>query len=396
MTDKKNSPEEIIKISNAVIYETKGEYVNFLEEEIIRGTWESLSYEAIATKVGISEGHVRNTASALWQWLSEGLRRLGIFKEKKITKNNFKCIMIAKKEQIASLLKDAASQTEIDSFIPVETFPVKLKPSIASTIPFQLPETALSADSQVYVGRIEQQKESQSAIDAPGGLVKIEGAKKTGKTSLLLRSLDYAKKKQYQTVYLDFHLVDNNIILNLEKLLKWLCASTSLQLDRPNQIDDFWDEIFGSKTSCTLYFEEYLLSKSDRPIVLALDKVDYLFADIDLALDFFGLLRAWFDKSSHNDLWKKLRLILVYCENKLPLNAKQSPFNIGTTILLSDFSPDEIKELALKYSIVLNDREVRDLIRVVGSLPYDVHRLIYKFAKQPQNFREFLKNYPID
>ena len=393
MRKKTSLTEDILKLSNEVIYQARGEYCNFLEEEIVRGAWERSSYEVIAAKVGISEGHVRNTASALWQRLSEGLKTLGVLEKEKVTKNNFKILMAAIKAEIASRL-EAHIDREAESVTPpMEELPQKSRKTIETKILFKLPESALAADSQFYISRMPQENESRAAIESPGGLVKIEGSKKTGKTSLLMRTLDYAAKQEYRTVYLDFHLVDREIIINLEKLLKWLCANISFRLNIPNQVDEYWDDIFGSKTSCTLYFEEHLLRGSDRPILLALDKVDYLFADIDVALDFFGLLRAWFDKTSHDDLWKKLRLVLVYCENKLPLDAKQSPFNVGATIVLSDFTSEQIRELAYKYSIIWNENDIERVMKIVGGQPYLVHRLIYDFANQNQSLYQFLSNY---
>ena len=392
MIKKTSLTEDILKLSNEVIYQARGEYFNFLEEEIVRGAWERSSYEAIAAKVGISEGHVRNTASGLWQRLSEGLKTLGVLEKEKVTKNNFKILIAATKAEIASRL-EAHIDREAESVTPPQELPQKSRKTIETKILFKLPESALAADSQFYISRMPQENESRAAIESPGGLVKIEGSKKTGKTSLLMRTLDYAAKQEYRTVYLDFHLVDREIIINLEKLLKWLCANISFRLNIPNQVDEYWDDIFGSKTSCTLYFEEHLLRGSDRPILLALDKVDYLFADIDVALDFFGLLRAWFDKTSHDDLWKKLRLVLVYCENKLPLDAKQSPFNVGATIVLSDFTSEQIRELAYKYSIIWNENDIERVMKIVGGQPYLVHRLIYDFANQNQSLYQFLSNY---
>ncbi|MGF1487621.1 MAG: AAA-like domain-containing protein [Prochloraceae cyanobacterium] len=387
-----NLTEEILTLTNEVIYQVRGAYFNFLEEEIVRGAIERLNYEEIALKAGISEGHIRNTASTLWQKLSLGLNELGVLQQEKVNKNTLKFVMTAKKEQIAAKLRYKVDRhPKLNA--PLQPIPQNPIPTVDKQKIFQLPESALAANSQFYVNRVPQEWESRAAIESPGGLVKIEGLKKTGKTSLLMRTLDYADRQEYRTVCLDFHLVDREIIVNLEKLLKWLCANISFRLNLPNQVDEYWDDIFGSKTSCTLYFEEHLLKGSDRPIVLALDKVDYLFADIDVALDFFGLLRAWFDKSSHNDLWKKLRLILVYSENKLPLNAKQSPFNVGNTIVLSDFNLEQIKELARKYSIIWNENEIELVMEIVGGQPYSVHRLIYDFANQSQSLRQFLLRY---
>ena len=52
------------------------------------------------------------------------------------------------------------------------------------------------------------------------------------------------------------------------------------------------------------------------PLVLGLDEVDLMFQHPEIATDFFGLLRAWHEKSKNEEIWKRLRL-----KEKLPWGA---------------------------------------------------------------------------
>ena len=99
-----------------------------------------------------------------------------------------------------------------------------------------------------------------------------------GKTSLTNRIIANAKNQNYQTVYLDLSSVERRILTDLDKFLPWLCCMVGKQLKLENKLNDYWDsEILGSNDNCTVYFEEYLLTQVDSPVVLALDNVNKIF-----------------------------------------------------------------------------------------------------------------------
>ena len=80
----------------------------------------------------------------------------------------------------------------------------------------------------------------------------------------------------------------------------------------PSQIDRYWDRDLGSKISCTTYFQEYILQKLDRPLILALDEVDRLFEFPDIGSEFLPLLHFWHEEANNFPIWQQLRLILVH------------------------------------------------------------------------------------
>ena len=133
--------------------------------------------------------------------------------------------------------------------------------------------------------------------------------------------------------------------------------------------------MFGSSYSCTDYFESYLLPATDSPLLLVLDEVNLVFNYPKIAADFFGMLRAWYERSRHHtegsELWQKLRLVIVYStEVFLPLNLHQSPFNVGLLITLSPFTYEQIRELALRYGLTPPETYTEKLLELVGGHPY--------------------------
>jgi serine/threonine-protein kinase len=120
----------------------------------------------------------------------------------------------------------------------------------------------------------------------------------------MARILYHASQNGCLTLPLSFQLADGKAFADLDKFLRWFGASVGRRLKLPNKLADYWDEIFGSKDNCTAYFEEYLLSEINQPLVLGLDEVDLVFQHPEIAADFFGLLRAWHEDGKNRDIWK--------------------------------------------------------------------------------------------
>lgn len=214
-----------------------------------------------------------------------------------------------------------------------------------------------------------------------------------GKTSLMARILHHGSRQGYCTVPLTFQLVDKAVFANLDKFLKWFCAYVGRELHLPNQLDDYWDEIFGSKVNCKDYFEKYILPQIDSPLILGLDEIDRVFQYPDIAEDFLGLLRAWHEESKRRDIWKKLRLIVVHStEVYIPMNINQSPFNVGLPVDLPEFNAGQIQDLAARHHLNWSDAEVDKLMAIVGGHPYLVRVALYHISQSELTLDELTES----
>jgi hypothetical protein len=255
----------------------------------------------------------------------------------------------------------------------------------------ELPEGQVPLNSRFYIERIPAESESFKAILQPGALIRIKGARRTGKTSLMERILYHASQHQCQTVSLGFQLADRDAFQNMNRLLQWLCASVGLGLKIPNRLNDYWDDLFGSKISCKMYFEQYLLPAIQQPLVLGLDNVDRLFDYPDIAAEFFSLLRTWHEEGKNRDVWQKLRLVVVHStEVYIPLEVNKSPFNVGLPIELTPFTPDQITTLAQKFGLDWSSTQSQQLNNLVGGQPYLVKKGLYHLWHNDVSFEELL------
>ena len=246
----------------------------------------------------------------------------------------------------------------------------------------ELPGGQVDVASQFYIERQPIEERCYQTILQPSALIRIKAPRQMGKTSLMARILHHGARQGYCTVPLTFQLVDKGVFANLDKFLKWFCAYVGRELHLPNQLDDYWDEIFGSKVNCKDYFEKYILPQIDSPLILGLDEIDRVFQYPDIAEDFLGLLRAWHEESKRRDIWKKLRLIVVHStEVYIPMNINQSPFNVGLPVDLPEFNAGQIQDLAARHNLNWSDAEVEKLMAIVGGHPYLVRVALYHISQ---------------
>ena len=62
---------EVLKLADELLFTHTGEHLDHLQETILKGTLKSQKYAKIASENNLTEGHVRDTASELWQALSD-------------------------------------------------------------------------------------------------------------------------------------------------------------------------------------------------------------------------------------------------------------------------------------------------------------------------------------
>ncbi|MBW4623059.1 MAG: AAA-like domain-containing protein [Cyanosarcina radialis HA8281-LM2] len=254
-------------------------------------------------------------------------------------------------------------------------------PPLPSAEP-ELPEGQVDLASAFYVERVPIEAQCYQTIVKPGALIRIKAPRQMGKTSLMARILYQAKRQNCLSLPFSFQLLDERDFTDLDKFLQRFCASICRQLRLPNKLSEYWDEIFGSKVNCTAYFEEYILTQIDRPLVLGLDEVDRVFQYPEIASDFFGVLRAWHEEAKNNPIWKKLRLVLVHStEVYIPLNINQSPFNVGLPVELSEFSAEQVDDLARRHRLNWQHDRVEMLMSTIGGHPYLVRLALYHLAR---------------
>ncbi|MGK7907222.1 MAG: AAA-like domain-containing protein [Synechococcus sp.] len=261
------------------------------------------------------------------------------------------------------------------------------------------PRGHVALGSAFYLARAELENRCYREIVKRAALIRLKAPLDMGKTSLMVRILDYAQKQGYRTILLSFTQFEESVCSNLNQLLRRFCALVSRELGiSPKKINEYWDEeFFGPNVNCSQYFEECLLPKVDGPLVLALDDIDSLFYQHRVAKDFLKLLRYWHEQSKTHSIWSKVRLILAYStEVYVVMDTNSSPFNVGIEISLPEFTPEQVLDLAHRYGLNWTSEQVDRLMAVIGGHPYLIRVALYHLACQGLNFDQLLETASTD
>ena len=326
--------------------------LSYIQETVLLRSCEGNRYREIATESGYDYDYVKEVGFQLWRMLSQVLGR-------KVTKKIVRMLL-----------------AELDDPILLNA-PIVAESLLPRVLEF--PSSPLSIDSSFYLQRSVVELLAYREILKPGGLLRIKAPRQMGKTSLVLRLFAHAQAQGMVPVLLDFQSADRRVFEKLNDFLRWLCIQVSRQVNLEPQLDEYWDEESGSKSSCNVYFQMCLLDQVKKPIVLILDEITLLFEYPELAKDVLPLFRIWHELAAQQSIWQNLRLVVVHnIEIYVPLNVHQSPFNVGVPIDLSAFDVHQTAQLAQRYQLdQLSDSNLEELNTLVGGHPYWLQLAFY-------------------
>lgn len=359
--------EQALEVINKSVFVHCGRHLTDVETAILLGSLQSQTYEQIAFTSGYSTSYItRDVGPKVWKLLSQVLGET-------VSKTNFQ----------TALERHGKAHNTPNVRLSAEDF-------------LEIPSGIVPINSPFYINRPPIEERAYGQIDKPGSLIRIKAPGQMGKTSLMHRILAHAKQTGLRTVLLSLQQADSSIFTSLDKFLRWLCANVSRQLILEPKLDNYWDADIGSKISCTLYFQEYLLSEINSPVVLALDEVNRIFEYPEISRDFLPLLRSWYEDAAELEKWQKLRLVIVHAtEAYIPLALNQSPFNVGLPIKLPEFSLEQVQDLAVRHRLDwLAHQQLADLLATIGGHPYLVRIALYHLARQELSLTQLLQTAP--
>lgn len=177
--------------------------------------------------------------------------------------------------------------------------------------------------------------------------------------------------------------------------MQWLCVDVAESLDMAAKLDEHWQDMYGLNKNCTRYFQRYLLTNIENPLVFAIDSFELLFEHPDIFSEFCKLLRSWHETAKQGDkignIWKKLRLVVVHSTDAYPaLDTNHSPFNVGLAVDLPEFTPNQVSSVAAHYRFngQFGEQQVNQLMEFVGGHPYLVQEALINLKKQQTTLKQ--------
>lgn len=378
---------------------------------VLGAAWHGQTYTHIAQKSIYETDYLKTTASRLWKMIS---RLLNV----PITKSTFRSVVetyILTPEQMAVISMFQLQQ--LPSFVLKETQPQGnltrsasgyfteipnlvisgQQPATNSTHILEYPSGPVPLESIFYIERPPIETTAYQEITKAGSILRIKSAKQMGKSSLLLRIFVQAKFLGYETVSIDFCQADAGIISNLDKLLRWFCRLVSQKLNIPANLEKCWPSTMGSKVDCTLYWEQHILSKINRPLVIAFNEFNLLFKYPCIAQEFLTILRSWSEEAQKSAPWSYLRFVLLYSQEIYPeYSLYTAALNIGLPLTLTDFTPEQVHQLAQRHGLNCNSTEIEQLMAMVGGHPALIRLALYHLVNplnaqaEPMSWQQLL------
>ena len=370
--------------------------LSYIEELVIYHSWEGKRYREMALETGYEEGYLRDTGSRLWQALSANLGY-------QVTKKRLRYILM-------DIVRSQPTPTTAPQSQPTPTTAPQPQPTPTTAPQSQPTPTTAPKDhgmqaqlesappsnsgqsaypgfplpfgSPLYIKRSPVEELAVSAIQQPGGLLRIKAPWRMGKTSLINYLLGHCQQLGYHTVMIDIRQVDTTAFANLNAFFRWFCWSINQQLGLTDNLDDYWFDDAGSKLNCTTYVQEQVLASAKAPVIIAIDTGHYLMEYPVIAKNFFSMLRSWYEQARVRPHWQNLRLVLAHVADlDLPLHAHQSPFNVGLLVELPYFTPQHIQLLRESHPLGETQGEkaaaIKSIAKLVGGHPYLIQLAFY-------------------
>lgn len=256
------------------------------------------------------------------------------------------------------------------------------KPYASAQPDLESAKGTIRLESAFYIERSED-RIALETIRRPGGTIVIKAPRQMGKSSLLIRMVRAAIKENKRVAFLDFQLLDHKTMANADTFYRAFCILLTSELKLGNRVDDWWSQSLPNPWNCTKYLKEYLLKDLDAPLVIAIDETEHIF-DTEFGADFFAMLRVWHN-TRFEPAMKQLGLALVTStEPDLFIDQldTRSPFNVGETIELTDFTDAQIAVLNRRHGSPLTRSELQQLSVLLGGHPYLVRQALYHITLQ--------------
>lgn len=209
----------------------------------------------------------------------------------------------------------------------------------------------------------------------------VLNSRQMGKTSLMVRTLTRLKAEGWAGIIIDFSAKDSQadqpdrwydgIINQINRQFGLLDRKTFLTWLKER-------DFIAPVERLSEFIETVLLPSSAQSIVIFIDEIDSTLG-LPFTDDFFALIRSCYNKRSENADYGRLTFALlgVAAPSELIGDAKRTPFNIGESIDLKGFTPQEALSLANGLTDKADRPQVvlQEILHWTGGQPFLTQRL---------------------
>lgn len=242
----------------------------------------------------------------------------------------------------------------------------------------------VQAGPGLYLPR--QADEKLLALCRAGGFAYVLTARQMGKSSLMVNVARRLSAEGRRAVTIDLTRIGAGPAITAEQWYLGLLVEIVSRLRLNVDLVKWWREHAYISVAQRLngFFESVVLAQIAEPIVIFVDEIDTTIR-LPFTDDFYAAIRYLYNDRSRVGAFDRLSFVLigVATPNSLIRNPDQTPFNIGTQVDLTDFTFDEVAELA--SGLTSSDGDSSSAMRWVyewtGGHPYLTQKLCMAVAK---------------
>lgn len=251
---------------------------------------------------------------------------------------------------------------------------------------------AVALDSPFYVERLTD-VEFHEAVSRHDSIILIKGARQMGKTSLMARGMQQARKTGTRVVITDFQELSEESLKTPDEFFLTVAELMADQLELEVFPREVWKTKSGPSVNFKRYIQKEVLEKLSTPLVWGMDEADRLFTT-HFHSEVFGLFRSWHNARALDPTapWHRLTMVIAYATEAhlFITDVNQSPFNVGTRLELKDFTLDHITDLNQRYGLPLkNELEIHRFFNQVGGQPYLIRRGLHEMVSHQLSIESF-------
>jgi serine/threonine protein kinase len=271
--------------------------------------------------------------------------------------------------------------------------PALPEPEPALSLP-SAPVSVINRHSPLYIRR---ESDARLAAELPncrkeGGLIRIKGARQSGKTSLIARALADAREAGFEVIMADLRQLNMSALGDLGMFYRALSELISRSI-HPEDVDYDSDTFYSANQRLTQFMEDQVFTRLRGPVLLAMDNVEQLIRQ-SYSPDVYGLIRSWYEaRETRGEPWRRFTLMLAYSDDELILEKQmknESPFNVGIRIDVGGLFLEGIKQLNRAYhSPLVDEQECARFFRLTGGQPFLANLGLYELARRKLDLTEF-------
>jgi hypothetical protein len=234
----------------------------------------------------------------------------------------------------------------------------------------------LGSQEPSYVPRPADQELLEKVL--AGTFCYVLTARQMGKSSLMIRTARSLSEKGVRAATVDLTTIGT---VTMSEWYLGLLSRITRALQLEADVQAFWreHEDFGAPQRFIDFLRDKVLDELPGNVAIFIDEIDTTL-NLDFRDDFFAAIRAMYNLRANDPVYNRLTFVLLGVATPIGLMAdlSRTPFNIGSRIILQEFSYTDaapLRSALEEFCAGQSDRILQRIFHWTGGHPYLTQRL---------------------